>query len=102
MGAILNVFAGAPSGFTPVTNDFTTAGASGTVTIPSGATTMIIEVWGSGGGTGLTRQRPGGAGGFVKALIPIKNTDSISLKVGVSGQGSVSKMKTGNWLDGYI
>jgi sugar lactone lactonase YvrE len=56
---------------------------------------LDVYAWGAGGRRPLNNTTSAGAGGFVKTLIPIKNTDSISLKIGVTGGGGVSNPRSG-------
>ena len=66
------------SGATPGTFDYTTAGA-GTLTIPTGYTTCVVQVWGAGGGggngytDGVSDQDGGGggAGGYSKSSLTV-------------------------------
>lgn len=60
---ILNALLAASSApFTPVTQTFTTVGAH-TITIPVGATTMTVEIFGPGGGGGGSSSSVVGQGG---------------------------------------
>jgi hypothetical protein len=74
---------------------YTTAGLN-TVAIPVDLNTgyIVANIWGAGGG-GI-RQK-GGAGGFIRAVIPIKNTDIIEIVIGDRdiGGGGVANPQSG-------
>lgn len=68
---------------------------SGTVTVPVGATDLVIETWGGGGGGGRGDEAVGeggggGAGGYSKKTLALSGDDgkTIMYAVGVGGQGS--------------
>lgn len=85
-------------GFTPVTHTYSTPG-SGTETVPSGATTVAIQVWG-GGGSGAFRNAGaaggggGGGGGYTTQTISVSGISSFSYTVG-SGGNAVSSVQNG-------
>lgn len=68
------------SKFTPVTRTYD--GTSGTETIPTGATQVVIEVWGGGGGgSGSDTVTPavgsgGGSGGYVRKTFTLVSGDA--------------------------
>ena len=78
---------------TLVTFDFSSG--SGTVTIPVGATDLVIETWGGGGGGGrgddaVGEGGGGGAGGYSKKTLVLVAQDgkTILYSVGARGAGS--------------
>lgn len=83
MTAVLNLLLGSGGGFTPVTVSYTTNG-SFTETIPAGATTAVIEVFGASGdggagfGSGCTMKSGGGGGSGAYA----KTTFNVSTQGG--------------------
>jgi sugar lactone lactonase YvrE len=81
----------------PKKTNLSTFRTNATLSIPNDFREGYLDVyaWGSGGKNPLLNAMPGGAGGFVKTLIPIKNTDTISLKIGVVGGGGVSNPRSG-------
>src|SRR5687767_8944602 len=83
------------------TQSFTTPGAS-TWTVPSGVTTITVQVWGGGGrgGTRTTAGEGGGAGGggFSKKTFSVTPGTVYNLSV---GGGSTSGASPGgdSWFD---
>lgn len=87
----------ATGGFNPTTSSYTTAGTF-TESIPSGATTMEIEVngasagggAGSGTGCGAHGGGGGGAGGYSKTILNVAsaNGQTISVTVGAAGSSA--------------
>lgn len=77
--------------FTPVTNTYTTGGSSGSDTIPTGASQVVIECWGAGGGGGCywgATMQGGGGGGYSKSTYSISSGDwgkTIGYNVGQYG-----------------
>lgn len=74
--------------------DFSTQ-TSGAVTIPVGATDLVVEAWGGGGGGGRGREAVGdggggGAGGYSKKTLALSSDDgkTILYMVGPPGTGS--------------
>ena len=66
------------SAFSPITHTYQTNGTSGTETIPSGATTVVIEVWGPSGSGGHgnnsgvgTIGGSGGSGGYSRSVYTV-------------------------------
>jgi len=71
---------------------FTTQGAN-TETVPSGATSATIKVWGAGGGgagggsTGLGGA--GGGGGYVTGAVSVTGGDVLNIYIGANGVGGL-------------
>ena len=70
---------------------------SGTFTVPSGVTRIMVEVWGGGGGGGSSGQwvrgSGGGGGGYGKGVFSVAGGQAFSVVVGsggASGQGGGS------------
>jgi hypothetical protein len=63
-----------------------------TWTVPAGATKILVEVWGAGGGGCVLAG--GGAGGYVKAHFTVNPGDVISYVTGDGGAGAVSATAT--------
>lgn len=104
-------FNGSAGGAGAGVNDFTSPG-SGSVTIPSGATGVTIEVWGAGGGGGywflgeLAPGEPeifpgggGGGGGYARSVFVLGVGDAlktINYTVGAGGAGGTSGTGVGS------
>lgn len=113
MGAAIlaSLINGSTGGAGAGTFDFTEAG-TGFVTIPSGATGVTIQVWGSGGGGGygyfgeLAPGEPeifpgggGGGGGYAKTVLSLSAGDAlktINYTVGAGGPGGTAFSPNGN------
>ena len=63
-------------------------------TVPEGVTSIIIEMWGAGGGGGRSAQysfnKGGGAGGYGKSSIDVTPGQQFSVIVGAGGSGGSS------------
>ena len=72
-----------PSG--PAVFGFT--GGDQTYTVPSGVTSVVLQVSGAqgGGGNKWGGQTAGGAGGYVEATVPVKDGDVLTVRVGGMG-----------------
>ncbi len=101
----------ATGGFTPVTHSYSTPGA-GNETIPVGASTVTIEVWGasgggnkgSGSGCGATKGPGGGGGGYALTVgnVASANGQTINYSIGTlgiaaGGAGTASTVSTGTF-----
>lgn len=80
--------------FIPVTHSFNTAG-SGTLAIPTGATTMTIEAWGAPGGGSVNGSAPGGggaSGGYCRTVVTVTGDagETIAYTVGAVGGPSAA------------
>lgn len=85
-----------PSAFTPVQRTYT-SGSSITETAPTGASNVIVAIWGAGGGgsrgTGTVAQgnmesgSGGGSGGYVQTSTAISGGQTLVYSVGVGGAG---------------
>lgn len=114
------------SNFTPTTRVYTTVGIGFVETIPTGATTMVIEIWGPGGygGAGwegyineFTYESDGGggggAGGYSRSSYNVSGQggNTINFNVGShvvntgsqasSGTFTISTMSAGKGYNGY-
>lgn len=83
------------------TSVFSTAGSSGTLTIPSGISSVTIKAWGAGGaggnGSGSTGSGGnGGGGGFAQADISVSGGDVLSINVGSAGAANSGASRGGN------
>jgi hypothetical protein len=77
--------------------------ASGTFTIPSGVTRVMVEVWGGGGGGGGKSGANyagtgGGAGGYAKSLFTVSS--NITVTIGPGGAGGTGGGTGGNGTAG--
>jgi hypothetical protein len=87
------------SAFTPFSNTITATGLT-TITIPAGATTALIEVWGGGAGggqgtgTGCTAKSGGGggSGAYSKLSVSVAGHagQTIKCNVGIAGAASAA------------
>lgn len=94
-GAILG--AASVAAFSPTQNSYSSSG-SFTETIPSGANTVLVEVWGgsgaggagTGSGCGALNGGGGASGGYSKASFSVigHNIQTIAVTVGVAGVGA--------------
>ena len=81
--------------FIPITYSFNTAGA-GVLIIPTGATTMTVEVWGAPGGGGVATGGAigggGGSGGYAKTIATVTGDggQTINYLVGTVGSSQVA------------
>lgn len=94
MSGFSNMMLGTVGGFRPFLSSYITAG-SYTETIPFGAATAVIEVWGAsgaGGGVTLAGQdgSGGGSGGYSRSSVSVIGhaTQTLGITVGAGGAGS--------------
>jgi len=84
--------------FTPVTRTYTTG--SGTDTVPTGATQVVIEVTAGGGGGSLGSATNGGAGGggggYAIKTIAVTGGNTLSYAVGAAGALRTGSAGAGN------
>ena len=77
------------SKFTSKLNIYTSG--SGVETVPSGATNVVIEIWGGGGGGGNSSNTlgggGGGSGGYSKSSYSITGGNTLNYSVGTGGTG---------------
>jgi hypothetical protein len=63
--------------------------SSGTLTVPSGVTHLLVEMWGGGGGGGgsasIAPGSGGGAGGYTRAVVPVTSGAAYHIVVGSGG-----------------
>lgn len=77
----------------------TTAGA-GSITIPAGITSMIVQTWGGGGGGGISTilsssSTGGGGGAYAASVIPVTPGSTYYYSVGAAGAAGTSSSPTG-------
>jgi hypothetical protein len=72
-----------------------------TYTVPSNAQWLYVKAWGAGGG-GVQGgyNRNGGAGGFMKALIPVTPSETLQVRVGGGGLRSNSTTSSSAGING--
>ena len=79
------------SKFTSKLNIYTSG--SGVETVPSGATNVVIEIWGGGGGGGNSSKvlggGGGGSGGYSKSSYSITGSNTLNYSVGTGGTGGI-------------
>jgi hypothetical protein len=78
------------AGFTPVTNTYNGPLTSQTETVPAGATSVTIKLWGAGGGGGLFTGPPGGGGGgggYAERTLSVTGGQTFTYSVGGGGNG---------------
>lgn len=73
--------------------NFTTFVSNGTWTVPAGITKILVEVWGAGGGG--SSYGGGGGGGYVRAIFTVTPGNSVSVIVGIGGNGGGTSANTG-------
>jgi hypothetical protein len=95
-----NYYGGSVVSFTPTTRTYSSG--SGTETIPSGATQVVIEVWGAGGGGGRGRSSNatygggGGAGGYSKKTYTLSSGNwGTTFSYGIGAGGTASTIANG-------
>lgn len=106
MSGIMAVIAGEGLSVGAAVYDFSSG--TGTILIPTGATSVDIESWGGGGGGGfgLIGPKPsfqdlpgggGGSGGYCKSVVALSGDDgkSIGYSVGALGAGATTRAAIG-------
>jgi hypothetical protein len=78
-----------------VTHTYATAVTNATETIPIGATTCVIEVWGASGGggctaSGITAASGGGSGGYSRTSVSVTGGKTFTYTVGVGGPAATN------------
>ena len=91
--------------FTPVLRTYT-SGSSVTETAPTGATNVVIEVWGGGGGGGHGQGRiitctnvpgyAGGSSGYARSSYAVSGGQTLVYTVGAAGAGAATIGSTGS------
>lgn len=114
MSGFAGVLACGGSAFVSVTRSYTT-GTSATETIPTGATNVIVEMWGStgnggGGTTAACVDRGGGgagSGGYAKTVLSAVGGQTVTYTIGVgaastivSGTFTITSMTSNNGIGG--
>jgi len=91
--AVIAAYMFAPGAYTR------TSGTSVTESVPSGATQVVIEVYGAGGGGGLNTSggfaSGGGGGAYVKKTIAVVGGNSMTFTIATGGPGRVSTQGNG-------
>ena len=82
---------------TTVTFDYT--GAEQTWTVPSGVTSIDIEVWGAQGGKGFLNA-PGGLGGYASGTLAVTPGQTLYIYAGGKGGSHASELITGGGFNG--
>jgi hypothetical protein len=76
--------------FTGQTNTYNTPVVGATETVPAGATSVTIKIWGAGGGGGLFTGPPGGGGGgggYTERTLSVTGGQTFTYSVGAGGAG---------------
>lgn len=101
MTGILNAMVGLNGVATlPAFHVFSTPGAT-TDTVPVGATTAVIEVWGAAGGGGLQQTAPnnggggGGSGGYARTSLSVAGHSGQTLNITIGNPGSATTVASG-------
>lgn len=79
--------------FTPVTRTYTSSAGTQTETVPAGATTCVIRVWGGGGAGGARAANVGGGGGgggYVVKTVAVSGGQTFNYLVGPGRAGPTS------------
>lgn len=93
------------SSFSPHTDTFNTA-TSSTIAIPSGATTLVVEIWGgaNSGGHGAGTSLPnlasgggGGSGGYSRSSVSVSGVGGQTISYTVGNSGSASSISNGTF-----
>lgn len=83
--------------------NFAYSGAAQTYAVPSGVSSVIVDLWGGAGGNGnYISGNWSGAGGHLRATFAVAPGDILKLEVGGGGQGGVKAANggAGGWPDG--
>ena len=67
------------------TYTFAYTGGNQTFTVPSGKTSMVVKLWGAGGGAGFLSY--GGGGGFAQSTVSVSGGQAYTIAVGGGGAG---------------
>lgn len=78
---------------------FSYTGSDQSIVVPSGCSKMEVKAWGAGGGGGYN-SKPGGAGGFTHAQVPVTGGDTLIVVVGQAGVKAASTTPAGE-TQGY-
>lgn len=93
------------AGFTPVTRNYD-GGVTGTETVPTGATSCRIRIWGGGGGGGKrangTPGYGGTAGAFSEKTVSVSGGDTINYEAGTGGTGFKTNLAAGTGNAGTL
>jgi hypothetical protein len=87
--------------FAPITYSFNVP-ATTTFAIPTGATTMTVEIWGGSGGGGIgdgftTPGAGGGSGGYSKTIATVTGHGTQTMNYTVGGVSGTSSVSTGTF-----
>ena len=71
----------------PSVQSFAYTGSNQTFTVPSGITTLLVKLWGAGGGAGnmYSISQKGGGGGFSSGLISVTPSEQLTVITGGKG-----------------
>lgn len=78
-------------------------GAEQTYTVPSGASRVVVDLWGGAGGNGnYSTGSWSGAGGYLRGTFAVAPGDVLKVEVGGGGQGAMRNANggLGGWPDG--
>lgn len=81
------VFQTVPTSATSFSSNFTYTGATTTLTIPTGVTSVNVQMWGAGGGG---YQGVGGAGAFVQGTLAVTPNQVLTILVGSGGSSNTT------------
>lgn len=98
--------------FNPGFSNFQVFNSSGTFTVPTGITKIMVELWGGGGGGGgggssdttITsggKGGGGGGGGYVKDILTVSPGASITVTIGNGGNGGSGGFGNSNFVNHY-
>lgn len=90
-----------PGAFAPVTRTYDSG--SGTETVPAGATSVTIKLWGAGAGGGLFTGPPGGGGGgggYAERTLAVTGGQTFTYAVGAGGAGRPQANGLGSGTNG--
>ena len=81
------VFQTVPTSATSFSSNFTYTGATTTLSIPAGVTSVNVQMWGAGGGG---YQGVGGAGAFVQGSLAVTPNQVLTILVGSGGSSNTT------------
>jgi Glycine rich protein len=93
------VFQTVPTSATSFSSNFTYTGATTTLTIPTGVTSVNVQMWGAGGGG---YQGVGGAGAFVQGTLAVTPNQVLTILVGSGGSSNTTIFGGGGGAGAYF